>query len=147
MHWCEYNYIDPDPKDPRYSFDELDIYAPRPKIIDNIPPHALRLRKNLIENKWEIIRVYFRGQREAAMSRFRLGFPVIIEQDKAVEVAFTSDDFAEALEWENNEWKKYFGGGREDDLPCTHGDTGTTAMLCPIVKGWVDPNDPKPYRK
>ena len=143
---CEYNFLDSDPQDPRYSMSEPDIYAPRGKVIDGIPPHGLRLRKNLVENKYEIIRVYYRPQREAAMARLRMGKPVEITKEKAVEVAFSSEDFAEALEWENREWVKYFGEDERKDIPCTHGDTGTTDMFCPVVKGLVDPNNPKPWR-
>ncbi len=144
MYICEYNFLDEDPNIPGYSMSEVDYYAwiPADKWKE-IPNHRLTLTKNLITEEYEFHRVYMNiliGQLK--------GLGIVVTQRKAgyTEVAFKTKDLQEALDWGNKEVIRLHGHDREPDKACTHGDWPGTAMFCPVLKGLVDPKNPKSWR-
>ena len=123
---------------------------------DIIPNHRLSLRKNLVTGDFEIYRAYTRqANAQILQDREVVGHMVTFKESGVEEVAFKSKGLQEALDFGNREWDRFHKTRlrnrapdyvREPDRVCTHGDYRTTAMFCPVVKGLVDPADPKPWR-
>jgi hypothetical protein len=112
---CELGFEEPDVKNPRYSFREVDFYAFVPYQSQQkygVKSHRLSLRKNLITNKFEVYRFFHDEKRE--------------------EVAF-SGSFEEALRFANRETNKFwsFLGDREEDKPCFHKYPNIDTFFCP----------------
>jgi hypothetical protein len=153
---CEYNFLDEDPDSPGYSMSEVDYYAWIPaKWHSAMPNHRLSLRKNLVSGEYEMFRAYHRGTTVAQIKlvheeREETGLMITHTPSGIEEVAFKSKDLQEILDWGNREWNLWHQAPdykREPDRPCLHtGKYQETAMFCPVVKGLVDPEDPKSWR-
>lgn len=156
MRICEYNFLDDDPDSPGYSHAEVDYYAWIPfKHHSMMPNHRLSLRKNLVSDEYETYRAYHLGttvQRIKAVheEREETGIMITHTPSGIEEVAFKSKDLQEILEWGNREWNRWHGAPdyeREPDELCLHtGVWRETAVFCPVEKGLVNPENPKPWR-
>jgi len=117
---CELGFEEPDPKNPKYSLREVDIYAIVPYAQKRASPetrsHRLTLRKNLETGKFEVYRFYY--------------------DTKEVEVAYEGD-FEGALNFANRERFRYWRdlGVRERDVPCRHKHPQIDMFFCP-KRGW-----------
>lgn len=135
---------------PGYSLSEVDYYAwiPASKRHD-IPNHRLSLRKNLVTEDFEVYRAYTsQANAQILQNRKVVGHMVTFKESGVEEVAFKDKELQKALDFGNQEWDRMHGTddyNREPDRLCTHGDSGTTATFCPVVRGLVDPEDPKPW--
>jgi hypothetical protein len=112
---CPLGFDDPDNKRPEYSFREVDFYAFIPHHSQakyGVKTHRLSLRKNLRTGLFEVYRYYYVEGRE--------------------EVAFEGS-FREALDFANNEVKKYWGdfGRTEPDEVCQHRYPKIDEWFCP----------------
>lgn len=147
MRICEYGFLDEDPNSPGYSMAEVDYYAWIPAPRKTVPNHRLSLRKNLVTGEWEFFRVYYSGTTVQQIRAGRECAVMISHTPSGIEeVAFKSVNFEEALKYGNEEYARWHGPDGRGDEPCTHGDSGTTATFCPVVKGLVDIAAPKAWR-
>lgn len=114
---CEFEFDQPDTKNPNYSMCEVDYYAhiPFPKQSE-IPNHRLSLRKNLKTGKFEIYRHFVGTLVRPAFKDATMITDVDLKQE---EVAFAGS-FEDALRFGNREVGRLWGEDREPDEPCQH---------------------------
>ena len=116
---CEYEFERPDPRNPRYSLVEADIYGWIPEEFwDEIRDHRLSLRKNLKTGRFELYRYYY--------------------TDGSEEVVFTGS-LEECLRRAEAEWKRFhFGwaGVVPEFKPCRHRPPDISS-LCPTRRAII----------
>jgi len=112
---CETEFETEDPNT-GYSRTEIDYYSHIPFFcLGDVRQHRLTLRKNLRTNEYEVIRVY----KEWTLTS-RESLTIISGREVGrVEVVFKSQSLQEAVEFANEETRKYWGS-REPDVVCEH---------------------------
>lgn len=132
MYICEFSFETEDGSNPGYSHHEVDYYAWIPtEFHKEVPNHRLSLRKNLVEDKFEVYRFYVKTliTKLGISQRKEQGYLIMTTPRGDEEVAF-SGDFLDALEFANNEYAKYHG--KEDrDKPCKH-KYPEASSFCPM---------------
>ena len=103
---CEYRFNHPDPENPDYSMLEIDYYSWIPTVMySETPNHRLTLRKNLVTEKYELVRKY--------------------RTETKLEMFFTTPRLDEVLKFGDNEWNHFHGIWSETehkDTVCDHAE-------------------------
>jgi len=105
IYICEYSFVTEDPTIPGYSSLEVDFYAWTPqKFHSQIPDHRLSLMKNLTTGKYEFHRVYMK-----TLIGVLRGLGIVVTQKQAgyTEVAYKTENLQEAIDWGNQECKRF----------------------------------------
>lgn len=110
---CELMFDRPDQDNPKYSQHEVDYYAWIPANAQ-VPNHRLSLRKNLETGFFEVYRRFF--QRRVVVAPNLIG---VTGDDTGLEEIAFEGEFEDALEFANNEYKRWHGDN-EPDKPCQH---------------------------
>ena len=127
MYICEYLFDRPDSDNPKYSQHEVDYYAWAVDPTGKMPSHRLSLRKNLETAKFEVYRRFNKRQ----VMRIPDGIFITHEDTTGIDSVALEGNFADALEFADNEWECWHGNGdHERDKPCQH-EYSKQDSLCP----------------
>ncbi len=116
---CETGFKSEDQNNKGYSMLEVDLYMFNPERMRRPElDHRLTVRKNLVNNRFELYRYYF--------------------SSKHIEIIFTSSDLQYVFDRGNEECNKvHFGlfkGEREKDLACKHDNSQLDSFHCEFYK-------------